>query len=116
MDILWIVVGGGLVAGALIVGIYCASIYVAYKSIFPESGRPISMSQALLSSLHMAGQILFGILAIVILAGLISVNTITSESGLPILSAIIAYLLGKGYRDIGFNPSKSSQKNHMEQE
>ena len=83
---------------------------VASKSIFQGSGDPFSMSQALLSSLHITGQLIFGVLTIIILALLILNKIISSDAGLPIFSAIVAYLLGKSYKDISFIQKKKTDE------
>jgi len=95
-----IIIWCGLVAALIIGIIYVVLLFVAKNSIFAGSGSPISMSQALLSSFHVLGQIFFGILAIIVVAVLIESKQITSDAGLPIFSAIVGYLLGKGFKDI----------------
>ena len=72
------------------------------------------MSQALLSSLHITSQMIFGVFGVVILAWLISRDIITAEAGLPILSATTAYLLGKSYKDVGFDVSKPKSQDKKE--
>lgn len=92
----------GMGTGILIAVIYIAAICVGKKSIFGGSGRPVSMAQTLLSSIQVIQQNLFGILALIILSLLIINEIITSDAGLPIISGIIGYLLGKTYKDISF--------------
>ena len=110
MNVSELIIIFGFLFGLLIVGIYTFSIYHASKTIFPGSGSPISMSQALLSSLHVTGQLLFGIVASIVIALLIIEKIIESEAGLPILSALVAYLLGKSYKDISFLQKQKTEK------
>ncbi len=106
MDPNIVILNIGGVTAIVIVTIYATSLSCGEKSIFRGSGSPISMAQMLLSSLHATGQILFGISAIMLLALLILNDTISSDAGLPIFSAIVAYLLGKTYKDISFLSKK----------
>lgn len=109
MTVSILILMAGAITGLFIVGIYTFSIWHASKTIFAGSDAPISMSQALLSSLHITGQLLFGVIAVIVLSVLMTEGIINSEAGLPIFSAMVAYLLGKGYKDISFLPkSKSS--------
>lgn len=106
MDLNAVIIIIGLAVAVLMVIIYTLSIYWGQKSIFSGSGSPISMAQMLLSSLQTSGQMLFGLLAVVILALLILNKIISSDAGLPMFSAVVAYLLGKTYKDISFLPRK----------
>lgn len=101
MNIIYILIGIGIAFSIMIAVLYLWAIHIASKSIFPGSGAPISMSQVLLSSIHVTSQILFGLLAIIIISILLFEKIISSDAGLPIMSAIVAYLLGKGAKDIG---------------
>ena len=67
--------------------------------IFTGSGAPISMAKMVLSSIQITSQILFGILAISILCVMILEDKIKSEAGLPVISGIVGYLLGKSFKD-----------------
>ncbi len=99
----------GLAIAVLILIIHAISISIAAKSIFQGSSSPISMAQMLLSSLHTSGQILFGVLAVVILVLLMLNKIISSDAGLPIFSAVVAYLLGKTYKDVSFIAKKPKE-------
>ena len=93
--------------------IYIRALDKASKEIWHGSGDPLSMSQMLLVSLHASGQVLFGIFALSILFLLIKNNLVSSEAGLPILSALAAYLLGRGFRESIFL-SKNKEDNKKE--
>jgi len=90
--------------GIIAFGMY--SLNVGSKNIFAGSGAPISMAQMLLSSIHVTSQILLGVLIVTIISLLISTKIVSAESGLPVLSVISGYLLGKNFKDISFNPTK----------
>ena len=92
-----------------IIGFGMYSLNIGSRKIFPGSGTPISMAQMLLSSIHVTSQILLGVLIIAIISLLISNKIITAEAGLPVLSVISGYLLGKNFKDISFNPTKKSK-------
>lgn len=105
-----LVISMGIAISILIVVVYVVLLVIAMKSIFANSGSPISMSQALLSSFHVLGQIFFGILAVIIIAVLMENKVVSSDAGLPIFSAIVAYLLGKGYKDINFKQENKNKE------
>lgn len=93
--------------------IYIRALDKASKEIWHGSGDPLSMSQMLLASLYANGQILFGIFALSMLFLLIKNKLISSEAGLPIFSALSAYLLGRGFRESVFL-SKNKEDNKRE--
>ncbi|MEP1779744.1 hypothetical protein [Reichenbachiella sp.] len=98
--------------GIIIFGMY--SLNVGGKKIFEGSGSPISMAQMLLSSIHITSQILLGVLIVTVISLLIANEIITEEAGLPVLSVISGYLLGKNFKDVSFNASKKSQSKNGE--
>jgi hypothetical protein len=99
-----------LIAAAVIVLLmvinFMCSLQVAQKDIFRGSGAPISMAQTLLSLMHFAAQHFLAVLIIVILGILISTKIIESQAGLPILSAVAGYCLGKSFKDVGITVSR----------
>jgi hypothetical protein len=90
-----------------IVGYALYSMYIAGKNIFQGSGVPISMAQMTLGSIHVTSQSLFGVLVITIITIFMLNGIIKAEAGLPLLSAISGYLLGKNFRDIA--PSEKNR-------
>jgi hypothetical protein len=111
MDTLsWVIIAGGVLASFFIIGFGIFSLYIGEKSIFPGSGIPASMAQMLLSSVHITSQHLLGALIIVILSLLMAHQVLTTEAGLPLLSAVIGYLLGKNFKDVSFTSENKSQK------
>lgn len=108
-----LVVAGG--ACALMIGIYVVALLVAMKSIFTGSGSPISMAQTLLSAIHVASQHLVGVLVIALICILMLQNVVTSEAGLPLLSAVAGYLLAKTFKDVSISPTRRSGNDDVEQ-
>ncbi|MFH1187596.1 MAG: hypothetical protein V1688_01905 [bacterium] len=106
MNLIPYIIIGGLITSILIVGFAIFSLRIGEKSIFHGSGAPTSMAQMLLSSVHVTSQNIIGILIIVILSLLITGNVLTTESGMPLLSVIIGYLLGKNFKDVSFTPQE----------
>ena len=103
----WVVTGSAVAVSLLILAFNAWSLRVARESIFRGSGRPIGMARTLLSSVHVTSQMLFGVLSITLIS-LLMVNTVvTAEAGLPLVSAIIGYLLGKSFKDISAEPEKT---------
>ncbi|MEM6813663.1 MAG: hypothetical protein AAF600_04645 [Bacteroidota bacterium] len=102
-----LIIFGSISLGIVGFGMY--SIKVGSSSIFKGSGSPISMAQMLLSSIHITSQILLGVLIITIISLLIANQIISEESGLPVLSVISGYLLGKNFKDVSFSPAKKKR-------
>lgn len=103
-----LIVGGSVCL--LMIAIYIVALIVAMKSIFQNSGSPISMAQTLLSSIHVTSQHLLGVLIIMLICILMLNKTVTSDAGLPLLSAVAGYLLAKTFRDVNIAPTKKSNK------
>ena len=102
---------GATVAVILLVLLY--NLYImglTAKNIFAGSGKPISMAKVVLGSTQMTAQILFGILVIGIVCVMLIENKIKSDAGLPIVSGIVGYLLGKSFKDVYEGPSKPPLK------
>lgn len=93
-----------------IIGFGVYSLRVGSRNIFQGSGSPIAMAQMLLSSIHVTAQILLGLLIISIITILIANETIEVQSGLPVLSVISGYLLGKSFKDISNTPTRKESK------
>lgn len=108
-----LIVGGAIIL--VMIAIYVFAILVGNKSIFPGSGSPISMAQTLLSSIHVTIQHLLGALIIILICLLMVEDIITSEAGLPLLSAVSGYLLAKSFKDVNITPTKKSpQENNTD--
>jgi hypothetical protein len=96
----WVVVISAGFVSLLIVGFNIWCLHIGRSSIFPGSGQPAGMAQTLLSSLHITSQILLGVLSIALLCVLMANTILSTEAGLPLVSAVIGYLLGKSFKDI----------------
>lgn len=93
-----------------IIGFGVYSLAVGAKRIFEGSGSPIAMAQMLLGSIHVTSQILLGLLIISIISLLISAKIVDAASGLPVLSVVSGYLLGKSFKDVSSTPSKKGSR------
>jgi uncharacterized membrane protein YeaQ/YmgE (transglycosylase-associated protein family) len=71
---------------------------ISATSIFTGSGKPIFMAKIVLSHTYIIIQIIFGILIAGIICIMIMEDKIKSEAGLPIVSGIVGYLLGKSFK------------------
>jgi hypothetical protein len=71
---------------------------IAGKKIFPGAGTPISMAQTVLNSIQATSQFLFGLFIVSILFVLIIEKTIASEVGIPIVTSVVGFLLGRTQR------------------
>ena len=97
-----------------IVVTYILALHKAANKIWSGSGDPLSMSQMLLASLHSIGQIFFGIFFLSIIFLLIKSNLLSTDSGLPVMSALVAYILGKGFRETTFFLKQKKNCNETE--
>src|SRR5665647_1990122 len=94
MEILsWVIIIGEILASLFIIGFGMFSLYIGEKSIFHGSGLPTSMAQTLLSSVHITPKYLLEVLVIVILSLLMVHRVLSTEAGLPLLSAVIGLSL-----------------------
>lgn len=83
------------VATFLIIVYNTFAIWIAAKNVFKGSGAPISMAQAVINSIQSTSQFLFGVFIVTILFVLITEKTITSEVGIPVVTSVIGFLLGR---------------------
>jgi len=90
----WVVIIGGVVVIGSVVFFGTFSLGVAERSVFHGSSVPAKMAQMILSSVHITSQVLFGIFVIVILILLMLQKIITTDAGLPLVSAVVGYILG----------------------
>lgn len=109
-----VLIVGGVICVSMI-AIYIAALIIAMNSIYRGSGTPISMAQTLLSSIQVTSQHLLGILIIILICILMIKNIVTSEAGLPLLSAVAGYLLAKTFKDIDISPRKKSKSENEEE-
>ncbi len=110
VTIIVLIIGG--VTCLLMITIYITALVIGMKSVFHGSGTPISMAQMLLSSIHVTTQHLLGVLIIILICILMVKNIVTSEAGLPLLSAVAGYLLAKTFKDVDISPTKKSKSNN----
>ena len=98
----------GAVASILILANATWSLHVARSDIFRGSGVPVSMAQVLLSSMYLVAQQLVAVLLIVTIEILIVSGDIENNAGLPIISAVVGYALGKSFKDMAtISPGKN---------
>lgn len=85
-----------------LIPLFSYAFRTAGTSIFPGSGDPPAMGKILIKAIRTSSEIVFGFFGVIIIALLLANNFITSESGLPIIASIVAYILGKGFKDLSF--------------
>ncbi|MFI5159098.1 MAG: hypothetical protein ACHQF4_09550 [Sphingobacteriales bacterium] len=101
----------------LIVIVYLwAVMRLTAEKVFTGSGAPISMAKMVLSSIQITSQILFGVLAIVVITILIIEDKIRSDAGLPVISGIVGYILGKSFKDVYDSSPKNTRRRPRNQE
>lgn len=70
-------------------------ITLSSKNIFPGSGKPVSMIQSILSAIQANSQYLFGFFIVSMFLVLVVENILDKEIAIPIITAVVGYLLGK---------------------
>jgi len=73
------------------------SLYVSKKSIFQGSGKPEKMASMVLDSIYLMAKNLVGVFIITAILILMSENLITNDQGLPVVTLVVGYLLGKEF-------------------
>lgn len=79
----------------LILGFNIYVMNIGSKKIFGGSGSPISMAQAILNSIQATSQFLFGIFIVALLAILIIEKVVDSNVGIPVITSVVGFLLGR---------------------
>ena len=97
MELTYIILIITLVIFGLMGLIYFLAAKYGFKLIFPGSGTPEAMSRILFNSVYTLLQFIIGIGVIVFLSILFINDSIDANVGVPVIAAIIAYLLGKGF-------------------
>ncbi len=110
IEIDYLILALGIVIVLLILANAAMSLRVGSRSIFPGSGAPTSMAQMLLSSIHITSQHLIGALVIIIVSLLMKGQVVKAEAGLAIVSAVIGYILGRGFEDVGFGTTPAERR------
>jgi len=75
--------------------IYISVLLAATKSIFHGSGHPVDMANIAFKSVMKISQIIVGMVVISVITLLMVSSKISNEVGLPIITTIVGYLLGK---------------------
>jgi hypothetical protein len=99
-----------MLAALLVMGFASISLRKDEKSVLHGSGVPASIAQMLLSSVHISSQHLLGVLIMVILSFLIGQRAISTEAGLPLVSAVVGYLVGTNFKDVSFISGKKGKE------
>lgn len=90
--------------------IYFLAAKFGFKLIFPGSGTPETMSRVLFNSIYTLLQFIIGLGVIAIISILFVTDSIEANVGVPVVAAIIGYLLGKSFSaGIPFTSGKSGE-------
>lgn len=85
------------ICNLLIVSFGFYSLRVSKKTIFSGSGKPEKMASIVLDSIYLMAKNLVGVFIITAVLILISENLINNEQGLPVITLVVGYLLGKEF-------------------
>jgi hypothetical protein len=85
-------------------GIY--SLSISKDNIFIGSGKPEKMASMVLESIYLMAKNLVGIFIISSILVTMSEKLISNEQGLPIVTLVVGYLLGKDFAPTNNNKSK----------
>lgn len=97
MELGYIILIITLVIYGLMGVIYFLAAKYGFKLIFPGSGTPEAMSKVLFISIYTLLQFIIGLGVIAIISILFVSDAIDANVGVPVVAAIIGYLLGKGF-------------------
>ena len=97
MDLGYIIFVITIVIYVLMGLIYFLAARYGFKLLFPGAGTPEDMSKVLFSSIFNIIQFVIGIGVIAIIAILFVTDSIEPNVGLPVVAAIVGFLLGKGF-------------------
>jgi len=89
-----------IVAGScslLIISFGFYSLFVAKDKIFSGSGKPDKMASMVLESIYLMAKNLVGVFVITTILILMCEKLISNEQGLPIVTLVVGYLLGKEF-------------------
>jgi hypothetical protein len=70
---------------------------VSQKTIFSGSGKPEKMASMVLQSIYLMAKNLVGVFIITAILILMSEKLILNNQGLPIVTLVVGYLLGKEF-------------------
>lgn len=84
-----------LTLGLLITIKNLVSLFLANESIFPGSGQPIPMLNKLYESLALNSQTNLALFTVALISILMVEKVVSSEAGMPIISAVIGYTVAK---------------------
>lgn len=73
------------------------SLCVSKKTIFSGSGKPDKMASMVLQSIYLMAKNLVGVFIITAILILMSEKLILNDQGLPIVTLVVGYLLGKEF-------------------
>ncbi len=98
------------VATVLIIIFNAYAMGIAAKHVFSGSGAPINMANAVINSIQATSQFLFGMFLVTTLFVLIIEKVITSEVGIPVVTSVIGFLLGRTITAPETRRSRSNDK------
>ena len=81
----------------LIISFGFYSLFISKDRIFPGSGKPEKMASMVLESIYLMAKNLVGVFIITTILMLMSEKLISNEQGLPIVTLVVGYLLGKDF-------------------
>ena len=98
MDTITIILIIFAIAIAVFAIVHVLLFWFASKSIFTGSGAPTSMADVFRQSMMTAGQVVIGLSILAVITVLVVSGKISSEVGLPIITAIAtAFVVGKHF-------------------
>lgn len=85
------------ICNLLIISFGYYSLWISKKVIFPGSGKPEKMASMVLHSIYLMAKNLVGIFIITTILISMSEKLILNDQGLPIVTLVVGYLLGKEF-------------------
>lgn len=76
-------------------GLY--SLCISKNKVFPGSEKPEKMASMILESIYLMAKSLIGVFIVTAILLLMSEKIISNEQGLPIVTLIVGYIVGKEF-------------------
>lgn len=79
------------------ISLFVAFMFITWygiKNLFPGSGDPANIARSFSDIAKTYSQLIVGLFVVLVITALLLEKIITPESGLPIISLIVGYILG----------------------
>ena len=90
-----------LIFGLIVFGAFIFITWYGIKNLFPGSGDPANVSRSFSEITKNYSQLILGLFVVLVITALLLEKIVSPESGLPIISLIVGYILGSRVNSMG---------------